>query len=59
MAGRFHAKGRIRRSVAWGIGEWFGPTDDVVAHARAVGEGVTFDARGGIRLADFGFRPKR
>ncbi|MFF3398383.1 ABC transporter permease [Streptomyces sp. NPDC002659] len=30
--------------LAWGIGEWFGPTDDVVAHARAVGEGVTFDA---------------
>lgn len=30
--------------LAWGIGVWFGPTDDVVAHARAVGEGVTFDA---------------
>ncbi|WP_405596580.1 hypothetical protein [Streptomyces sp. NBC_01410] len=30
--------------LAWGTGEWFGPTDDVVAHARAVGEGVTFDA---------------
>ncbi len=30
--------------LAWGIGVWFGPTDDVVAHAREVGEGVTFDA---------------
>ncbi len=36
--------GLLGSLVAWGIGEWFGPTDDVVAHARAVGEGVVFDA---------------
>ncbi|MEU4498171.1 DUF2567 domain-containing protein [Streptomyces sp. NBC_00210] len=36
--------GLLGSLLAWGIGEWFGPTDDVVAHARAVGEGVTFDA---------------
>ncbi|MGW2561290.1 DUF2567 domain-containing protein [Streptomyces sp. NPDC001514] len=30
--------------LGWGIGYWFGPEQDVVAHARAVGEGVTFDA---------------
>lgn len=36
--------GLLGSLLAWGIGEWFGPMDDVVAHARAVGEGVTFDA---------------
>ncbi|AVZ72488.1 ABC transporter permease [Streptomyces lunaelactis] len=36
--------GLLGSLLAWGIGTWFGPTDDVVAHARAVGEGVTFDA---------------
>jgi hypothetical protein len=30
--------------LAWGIGVWFGPTHDVVAHAKAVGAGVPFDA---------------
>ncbi|MFE3515691.1 ABC transporter permease [Streptomyces sp. NPDC059166] len=30
--------------LAWGIGTWFGPTSDVVAHAKEVGKGVTFDA---------------
>ncbi len=30
--------------LAWGIGTSFGPTDDVVAHAKAVGPNVVFDA---------------
>ncbi|WP_299531144.1 ABC transporter permease [uncultured Streptomyces sp.] len=30
--------------LGWGVGVWFGPTSDVVAHAKQVGEGVTFDA---------------
>lgn len=30
--------------LAWGIGVWFGPTDDVVQRAREVGQGVAFDA---------------
>ena len=30
--------------VAWKFGVWLGPTSDVVAHAKAVGKGVTFDA---------------
>ncbi|MFC3234660.1 DUF2567 domain-containing protein [Streptomyces nitrosporeus] len=30
--------------LAWGVGTWFGPTSDVVAHAREAGKGVTFDA---------------
>ncbi|GGX61362.1 AAA family ATPase [Streptomyces fructofermentans] len=30
--------------VAWRLGVWLGPTQDVVAHAKEVGEGVTFDA---------------
>ncbi|MEU8676662.1 ABC transporter permease [Streptomyces sp. NPDC048560] len=30
--------------LAWGIGVWFGPSSDVVARAREVGKGVTFDA---------------
>ncbi|MEV0846806.1 ABC transporter permease [Streptomyces sp. NPDC049954] len=30
--------------VAWRLGIWLGPTQDVVAHARAVGENKTFDA---------------
>jgi hypothetical protein len=36
--------GLLGSLLAWGIGVWFGPTHDVVAHAREVGEGVTFDA---------------
>ncbi|WP_308313087.1 ABC transporter permease [Streptomyces sp. ISL-1] len=36
--------GLLASLLAWGIGVWFGPTHDVVAHAREVGEGVTFDA---------------
>jgi hypothetical protein len=30
--------------LAWRIGIWLGPTQNVVAHAKAVGKGVTFSA---------------
>lgn len=30
--------------VAWRLGIWLGPTQDVVAHAKDVGKDVTFDA---------------
>ncbi|WP_433342837.1 ABC transporter permease [Streptomyces sp. CA-253872] len=30
--------------VAWRLGVWLGPTQDVVAHAKEVGKNVTFDA---------------
>ncbi|MQY16761.1 hypothetical protein SRB5_69640 [Streptomyces sp. RB5] len=30
--------------VAWQLGEWMGPTDDIVAAAKAAGEGHTFGA---------------
>jgi hypothetical protein len=30
--------------VAWKFGAWLGPTTNVVAHAKQVGKGVTFDA---------------
>ncbi|WP_328496898.1 AAA family ATPase [Streptomyces sp. NBC_00414] len=30
--------------VAWRLGVWLGPTQDVVAHAKEVGKGVAFDA---------------
>jgi hypothetical protein len=30
--------------VAWRLGIWLGPAQDVAAHARQVGKGVTFDA---------------
>ncbi|WP_405809807.1 ABC transporter permease [Streptomyces sp. NBC_01520] len=36
--------GLLGSLLAWGIGTWFGPTPDVVAHAKEVGKGVTFDA---------------
>ncbi|MEU5399430.1 DUF2567 domain-containing protein [Streptomyces sp. NPDC005963] len=36
--------GLLGAFVAWGVGTWFGPTEDVVAHAKAVGAGVVFDA---------------
>ncbi|MHA5048577.1 AAA family ATPase [Streptomyces sp. SD15] len=39
------AVGGVLGSVlAWRVGIWLGPTQDVVAHAKAVGEGVTFSA---------------
>lgn len=30
--------------VAWRVGMWLGPSSDVLAHAKAVGKGVTFSA---------------
>ncbi|MGW0789345.1 ABC transporter permease [Streptomyces sp. NPDC002911] len=36
--------GLLGSLLAWGIGTWFGPASDVVAHAKEVGKGVTFDA---------------
>ncbi|WP_262004521.1 DUF2567 domain-containing protein [Streptomyces sp. FIT100] len=36
--------GLLASGLGWLIGYWFGPEQDVVAHARAVGEGVVFDA---------------
>ncbi|WP_435840814.1 hypothetical protein [Streptomyces cinnamoneus] len=30
--------------IGWRLGLWLGPTADVVAHAKAVGKGVVFDA---------------
>ncbi|MEU0277335.1 DUF2567 domain-containing protein [Streptomyces sp. NPDC006195] len=36
--------GLLGAVVAWRVGVWFGPEADVVAHARAVGQGVTFAA---------------
>ncbi|WP_405521282.1 AAA family ATPase [Streptomyces canus] len=30
--------------LAWRVGMWLGPTSDVLAHAKAVGKGVTFSA---------------
>ncbi|MEU5250227.1 AAA family ATPase [Streptomyces longwoodensis] len=30
--------------IAWRIGLWLGPTDDVLTHAKSVGKGVTFSA---------------
>ncbi|WP_329216349.1 DUF2567 domain-containing protein [Streptomyces sp. NBC_01485] len=39
------ALGGILGSVlAWRLGVWLGPESDVIAHARAVGKGVTFSA---------------
>ncbi|MFI8432371.1 ABC transporter permease [Streptomyces sp. NPDC079020] len=36
--------GLLGSLLAWRVGVWFGPTSDVVAHAREVGKGVVFDA---------------
>ncbi|MEU9623582.1 ABC transporter permease [Streptomyces sp. NPDC088251] len=36
--------GLLGSLVAWRLGVWLGPDQDVVAHARAVGKGVVFDA---------------
>jgi len=36
--------GLLGSLLAWGVGSWFGPTSDVVAHAKEAGKGVTFDA---------------
>ncbi|MCH0562792.1 MULTISPECIES: AAA family ATPase [unclassified Streptomyces] len=36
--------GLLGALLAWRVGVWLGPTDDVLAQARAVGKGVTFPA---------------
>ncbi|MFJ5305967.1 hypothetical protein [Streptomyces sp. NPDC088350] len=36
--------GLLASVLAWRLGTWFGPTKDVLAHAKAVGKGVTFSA---------------
>ncbi|MFE5731046.1 DUF2567 domain-containing protein [Streptomyces sp. NPDC056528] len=38
------AGGVLGSLLAWGLGTHFGPTSDVVAHAKAVGPHVTFEA---------------
>jgi hypothetical protein len=38
------AGGILGSLVAWRLGIWLGPTQDVVAHAKEAGKGVTFDA---------------
>ncbi|QCD55366.1 AAA family ATPase [Streptomyces hawaiiensis] len=36
--------GLLGSLLAWRVGVWIGPAEDVVAHAREVGRGVTFSA---------------
>ncbi|MFJ5777282.1 AAA family ATPase [Streptomyces sp. NPDC093094] len=36
--------GLLGSLVAWRLGVWLGPADDVLAHAKEVGKGVTFSA---------------
>lgn len=36
--------GLLGALLAWRVGVWLGPAQDVIAHAKAVGEGVTFPA---------------
>ncbi|MGW3265713.1 AAA family ATPase [Streptomyces sp. NPDC001056] len=36
--------GLLGSLLAWRLGVWLGPTSNVIAHARAVGKGVTFPA---------------
>ncbi|MET8445839.1 AAA family ATPase [Streptomyces sp. NPDC005209] len=38
------AGGLLGSLLAWRIGVWLGPAQDVIAHARAAGKGVTFSA---------------
>ncbi|MGI5442704.1 AAA family ATPase [Streptomyces shenzhenensis] len=38
------AGGLLGSLLAWRLGVWLGPTEDVIAHAKAVGKGVTFAA---------------
>lgn len=38
------AGGLLGSLLAWRLGVWLGPPQDVVAHARQVGEGKTFSA---------------
>jgi hypothetical protein len=36
--------GALGSLLAWRVGVWLGPTQNVIAHAKAVGEGMTFSA---------------
>lgn len=36
--------GLLGSLIAWRVGMWLGPTRDVIAHAKAVGQGATFSA---------------
>ncbi|MFD8818621.1 AAA family ATPase, partial [Streptomyces sp. NPDC059627] len=36
--------GLLASVLAWRLGVWLGPEHDVIAHAKAVGKGVTFSA---------------
>ncbi len=36
--------GLLGSLLAWRLGVWLGPTQNVIAHAKAVGKGVTFSA---------------
>ncbi|MGW3951572.1 AAA family ATPase [Streptomyces sp. NPDC004752] len=36
--------GLLGSLLAWRLGVWLGPTQDVIAHAKAAGKGVTFSA---------------
>ncbi|MEW2298860.1 AAA family ATPase [Streptomyces sp. NPDC006655] len=36
--------GLLASLLAWRLGTWLGPQQDVIAHAKAVGKGVTFSA---------------
>jgi hypothetical protein len=36
--------GLLGSLLAWRLGVWLGPEQDVIAHAKAVGKGVTFPA---------------
>lgn len=36
--------GLLASVLAWRLGVWLGPESDVLAHAKAVGKGVTFSA---------------
>ncbi|MFJ9561733.1 AAA family ATPase [Streptomyces fuscichromogenes] len=36
--------GLLASVLAWRLGTWLGPEQDVIAHAKAVGKGVTFSA---------------
>ncbi|MFE0809720.1 AAA family ATPase [Streptomyces sp. NPDC058848] len=38
------AGGLLGSVLAWRLGVWLGPTQDVIAHAKDVGKGVTFSA---------------
>ncbi|MFF7444993.1 MULTISPECIES: AAA family ATPase [unclassified Streptomyces] len=38
------AGGLLGSLLAWRVGIWLGPAQDVIAHAKSVGKGVTFSA---------------